>query len=133
MRLVHHHEGIVFLRQFADLVHRSHVSVHGEHSVSGDNPEPLGLSLLQTTLEIGHISIGITVSLRLAEPYAVDDGRMVQCIGNDGIFLSQKRFEDSSVGIEASGIEDGVFSMEILADRLFQLLVDVLCSADETY
>ena len=43
---VHHHEGVVLLSKVADLVHRSHISVHGEYAVRADDAEALSLSFL---------------------------------------------------------------------------------------
>ena len=130
---VDHNERIVFFGKVADLVHGSHVAVHGEYAVSYNDSESLCLGLLQTTLKISHVSICIAVSLGFAETYAVDDGCVVQCVRNDGIFVSQERFENTAVRIEAGRIKNGVFRMEIFADGILKLFVDVLCSADETY
>ena len=58
---------------------------------------------------------------------------MVEGIADDGIVLRQQGFEHTAVGIEASGIEDGVFRVEIFADGSLQLLVEVLASADEAH
>ena len=56
---------------------------------------------------------------------------MVEGIADDGILLREERFEHTAVSIEASSIEDGVFGLEIVADGSLELLVDVLCAADE--
>ena len=58
---------------------------------------------------------------------------MVQGIADDGILLGEQRFEHAAIGIEAGCIENGVFGLEIVADGLLQLLVNVLRAADETH
>ena len=58
---------------------------------------------------------------------------MVQGVRDDGVFLSEEGLEHTSIGVETSGIENGVFSLEVVGDGCFKLLVDVLRSADETY
>ena len=58
---------------------------------------------------------------------------MVQGIADDSILIGEQRLEHTAVGIEACGIENGIFRLEILRDGLLQLLVDVLRTTDETH
>lgn len=58
---------------------------------------------------------------------------MVQGVRDDGVFLGEEGLEHTAIGVETSGVENGVFSLEVVGDGCFQLLVDVLCSADEAY
>ena len=58
---------------------------------------------------------------------------MVERVGDNRIFFGQQRFEESSVGIKTSGIEDGIFRAEEIGDDAFQLFVRVLRTADKTY
>ena len=58
---------------------------------------------------------------------------MVEGIADDGVVLGEKGLKDTTVGVEACGIEDGIFSMEVFADGGLKLLVKVLASADEAY
>ena len=58
---------------------------------------------------------------------------MVEGIADDGVFLGEERFEHTAIGIEASGIENGVLRLEVVADGCLELLVDVLRAADEAY
>ena len=78
MGFVHHYKGVVFLCKVANLVNRGHVSVHREYSVGDDDAETLCLGFLKAALEIGHVRIGVAVSLCFAEPYAVYDGSVVE-------------------------------------------------------
>ena len=50
---VHHHKSVILLGKLTNLVHRSHVAVHREHAVSGDDAETAILGFLQATLEVG--------------------------------------------------------------------------------
>ena len=131
--LVHHYQCIVLLCQVTDLVHGSHVAVHREHTVGYDDAETLGLSLLKALLQFLHVGIGIAVALCLAQTYTVDNRSVVQCIGDDSVLVGQQRLEHTAVGIKASGIEDGVLGLEVLADLSLQHLVDVGCTADEAH
>ena len=129
--LVDHHHGVVFLCQFIDLVERADVAVHREHTVGDDKTETAALCILQLLLKVGHVGIGIAETLCLAETHAVDDGSMVQSIGDDGIIGTEQRLKHATVGVEASSIKDGVFRAEELSNLGFQLLVEVLATADE--
>ena len=129
--LVDHHEGVVFLGEVADLVQRGDVAVHGEDAVRRDDAEAAGLGFLELGLEVGHVGIGVAEALSLAQADAVDDGGVVQRVGDDGVLRREKRLEDTAVGVEAGGVEDGVIGVEILGDGLFQLAVAVLRAADE--
>ena len=124
---------MISLRPVVKPPHRRHVSVHREHAVGGDDTETLCLRFLQTTLQVGHIGVGIAVTFRLAQPDAVDDGGMIQRVGDDGILVGEQRLEQSAVGIETCRIKDGVFRVEIFGNRLFKLLVQVLRTADKAH
>ena len=133
MALVNHYEGVILLCQVADLVHRSDVSVHTEHSVSNDDAESLSLGLLETTLQVFHIGICVAVAYGFAETHTVNDGGVVERIGYDGVFRSEKGLEYTSVCIEAACIENGVIRMEIVSNSLFKLLMQILLATDEPY
>ena len=51
----------------------------------------------------------------------------------DGIAVGEQCFKKSAVCIKAGGVKDGILGFEELGNLLFQLLVDVLGAADETY
>ena len=125
------HEGVVFFGEVADLVHGSHVAVHREDAVGADDAEALCLGLFETAFEVGHVAVGITVALGFAEAHAVDDGGVVEGVADDGVVGCEERFEDAAVGVEAGGVENGVFGLEEVGDGGFELLVDVLRAADE--
>ena len=131
--LVHHHQGVIFLCQVADLVHRCYIAIHREDSIGGDDAITASLSLLKTTLQVCHVSILIAESLCLAESHAVDDRCMVQGIADDGILFGEKGLEESAVGIKAGCIEDCVFGLEVVADGSLQFFVHILCATDKSY
>ena len=58
---------------------------------------------------------------------------MVERIGDNRIFFRQQGFEESTVGIKTSRIEDGIFGAEEIRDDALQLFVRILRTADETY
>ena len=58
---------------------------------------------------------------------------MVERVRYDGVLFGEQRLEQTSVGIEACSIQDGVFGLEIIGNCGFKLFVHVLCSANESY
>ena len=78
MAFIYHHKGVVFFREVADLVHRSHVAVHGEHAVRHNDPVAAASRFLQLFLKVCHVCVGITEALGLAKTHAVNDGSMVE-------------------------------------------------------
>src|SRR6185369_11094538 len=62
---------------------------------------------------------------------AVDDRRVVERVGDDGVLLAEERLEEAAVRVEARRVEDRVLHAEELRDRVLELLVDVLRAADE--
>ena len=131
--LVNHNHSVVLLSQLVNLVQGADISVHREYAVCYDNAEAVLLGSFQLFLQVGHIGIGITVALSFAKADTVDDGSMVESIGDDGILVGQQGLENTTVGIETGGIQDGIFCAEELGNLLLQLLVEVLTAADEAY
>ena len=134
MAFIHHHQGIIALSEIANFANLSHIAVHRKDPIRYNDFEAvLGLnSLLQLHLQIFHIIVGIPITRCFAEAHAIDDGGMIQCVGNDRIFGAQQRLKNTPVGVKCCRIKDGVFGLVKFSDALFQPLVNVLCSADES-
>ena len=135
MAVVHHDQGAVLLGDVADLGQLGDVAVHAEDAVRDDELEagPGPLRRLELGLEIGHVAVLVAEALRLGEPDAVDEGGVVQLVGDDGVVLAHQGLEDGAVGVEAAGVELGVLHAEEFGQPGFQLGVDVLLPADEPH
>mmetsp|Transcript_65596 Transcript_65596/g.140220 ORF Transcript_65596/g.140220 Transcript_65596/m.140220 type:complete len:358 (+) Transcript_65596:63-1136(+) len=131
--LVYEDLGVILLGYGADLLQRGDVAVHGEDAVRDDHlvPDTLLDALLEDSLEVRHVEVVVAVTLSLAETDAIDDGGMVQGVGDHSILRPEACLKEPGVGIEARWEENGVLCAMELADRSFQLLVDVLRAADE--
>ena len=112
VRIVHHHHRVVLVGQIADLAQGRDVAVHGKHAVGGDQAEARALRGLQLRFQIRHVAVLVAKALGLAQPDAVDDGGVIQLVGNHGVFGAKQRFKQSAVGVEAGRIENGVFRAE---------------------
>ena len=124
-------ERAVPLGQRHDLAQRRHVTVHGEDPVGHDHPEagPGGVDELR--LQVAHVRVLVDQPLRLAQPDAVDDGGVVQPVGEDRVVGAEQRLEDAAVGVEAGRVEDRVLHPEEGGHAPLQLQVQGLGPADE--
>src|SRR6185437_393374 len=83
--------------------------------------------------QVLHRIVFVPETTRLAKPDPIDDGGMVQLIRDDSVLFSEQRFENSAVGIESRGIEDGIFHTEEGRQFPFELAMNILRSANEAY
>ena len=93
----------------------------------------LCLRFFEALFEFCHVTIGITITLCLAETYPVNNRSVIEGIANNGIFCTKERLKHTSVGIEASSIKNSVFGMEVLGNSTLELLVHVLRTTNETH
>ncbi len=119
----------------AHLVEAGDGAVHREHAVGEHELEAraVGGRLREAALQVGHVVVLVAVALRLAQADAVDDGRVVQLVADDGVVLAQQRLEEAAVRIEGSGVEDRVLGAEEARQPRLQRLVQVLRAADEAH
>ena len=69
-----------------------------------------------------HVPVPELQLLGLAKPDAVDDGRVVELVRDDDVIGSQQLLENSGVGVEAAGVQDGVLTAVELGDLALQIL-----------
>ncbi len=132
VRIVNHHHGVVTLGQIAYRRKIRNVAIHRKHAVRCDQPVTRRARLFQLRFEVVHIAVFIAIAFGFREPYAVDDARVVQFIGNDGILLVEQRFEKPAVRVEAGAIENRVLGAQEVRQPFFQFLVNGLRAADKT-
>ncbi len=68
----------------------------------------------------------VSSQLTLAQAYAINDGGVVELIGDDCVLWTQHGLKDTAVGVEARAVQDAVIHIVELGQRRFKLLVDVL-------
>ena len=68
----------------------------------------------------------VSVLLRLCQSYAINDASMVELIAEQSILLRGEYFKQTSVGIEAAGVEYGIVTVVELSYLCLQLSVYVL-------
>ena len=79
------------------------------------------------------IVVLVAVALRLTQSYSVDDARVVERVGDDGVVLFEQRFEHAAVGIETRREQNGVVGAQELAEASLEGAVGCLGATDETH
>ena len=93
VRIINHHQRAIFFGQITDRFEIGDRSVHRKATI-GRNQFYLGVaSLAQLRFQIGHVVMLVTKALRFAETDAVNDGSMIQFIGDHRILICQQGFE----------------------------------------
>lgn len=133
MAFVHHDHSVVAVGEVANLVEFGDAAVHGEDAVSGDQAAAGTCGGLKLGFEVGHVVVFIAKTLGFAEANTIDDGGVIELVGDDGIFGAEQGLEQAAVGIEGGGVEDGIFLAYEFGNFLLQLLVDILGAADEPH
>jgi hypothetical protein len=135
MGVVHHHQCVVLLGHRAQVTEGRDVAVHREHAVGDDEDAARtgGPRGRQLSVEVPQVAVRVAEPLRLRQPDAVDDRRVVQLVRDHGILVAEERLEDSAVGVEAGREEDRVLGPEPFGDlRLEGTMLDVR-PADEPH
>ena len=133
MGIVDHHHRVVAVSELANRHEIGDHTVHREHAVGGDQPVASVARLLQPLFQLRHVVVVIAKPSRLAEPYAVDDGRVVEGIADHAVLLVEDRLEEAAVRVEARRVEDRVLGAEEPADLALELAVHGLGAADEPH
>ena len=122
MGVVDHDEGVIFVGQLADGFQVGDFAVHGEDAIGGDKLETLLGGVLELFFQVGHVVVSVTEAGGFAEADAVDDTGVIQFVADNGVFGAEDGFKQTGIGIEAGGVEDGVFGAEELGNFLFESL-----------
>ena len=133
--IVDHDQCVVLFGQVAHSFEVCDDAVHAEYAVGDDQFEsrPRFVGGFELGFQVHHVVVVVPEAHGFAKPYSVDDGSVVEGVADDGVLGGEKRFENSSVGVEAGGVEDGVFGAVERRDARLEFFVDVLGSADESH
>ena len=103
-------------RDVADAIERGYVAVHAEDAVGHDQTAPCRSGVGELGVEAVEVDMLVDEPACLAGAHAVDDGRVVQAIGDDRVPLVQKGREHAQVGVEAGAEEHRVVGPEEVRD-----------------
>ena len=110
VRVIDHHDAIEFFGEAAQFGERRNVAVHGKHAV-GDQQFVAGpvFGFLAEALAIGDVPVLEHLDRGARKPAAVDDGCVIQFIGENQIVFAENRGDGSGVGREAGLKNDACF------------------------
>ena len=131
--LINEGEGSISLGELVDLIEGSDITIHGKNSISDDHSQATVLRILKHLLENLHIHVLVAESARLAESDTINDGGMIELIRNDRIFCRQTSFEKPGIRVESGRVQDRIVEFVERSDFTFELLMDVLRTADEPH
>ena len=133
MRVVDEHERVVRVGQVADLGERRDVAVHREDPVGHDDPSAGTGCRDELRLEVGQVAVLVAEPLRLREPDAVDDRRVVELVADDRVVGAEEHLEHAAVRVEARREEDRVVVAQERRHPALELEVQLLRAADEPH
>lgn len=131
MALVYKGKCSVALSQLVDLVKRSDVAIHREHTIGDNDTKTAVLGLLEHLLKNLHVEMLVAKTACLAKTDSVNNASMVQLVRDNGIFGGQRRLEEASIRVEATRVKDSIVELVEVSNFTFEFLVDVLRATDE--
>ena len=87
----------------------------------------------QARFQFNHVVVGVAEALRFTQAHTVNDRSVVQGVGDNGIFCAEQRLKQTTVGVEARGVQDRIFHPQEARQLFLKLLMAVLRSADKAY
>lgn len=134
VRIIHHRQHAVLLRDLAEPVERRDVAVHAEHAIGDEQAAAVvGQVLANLGLGIGHVAVLVDDDLRAAQPRAVDDAGVVEPVGEDDVLLADERADGRLVGDEAALQVERILHVLELGQPVFQLDVERLGARDAAH
>lgn len=135
MAIIDHDQGVVSRRQSGDAAEVGYVAVHGKDAVCHDEDLPGAATTrgFQLDLQVVEIVGPVSEPGGLAEAHPVDDGSVVQAVGDDRVGLVEQGLEHPAVGVEGRREEDRVLVSKVIRDRSLERLVQLVGPADEAH
>ena len=132
VRIVHHHAGIIFLRQRTYLRQFADVAAHGEYSVRDNQFACVLRDGLELPLQILHVRMAIAQYFRETQTAGIVDRSMVLAVIEDIVVLAADSGDDSEVGLEARRNGHTLFVPREFRQLFLQLQVQVQGTVQET-
>ena len=125
VRVVDHQRGVVLRGQRRQLAQRREVTVHAEHAVADDQPQPCrgGALVRQRRGEAGEIGMRDARVLRTGQATTVDQRGVVEFVGDQQIVAAQQRAQHAEVGRPAGGEQQHARPLHEVGELFFQLPV----------
>ena len=134
MSVVDHHDGAVAFGERSQFADRADIAIHGEDSI-GDDQLAAGfvLHFTKQLFAVSDILVAKDLDGRPRETCAVDDGGVVELVGEDEILLAENGADGACVSRKAGLEDDAGFHVLERGDLLFKLHVDAHGSGDRAH
>src|ERR1700690_620062 len=124
VRVVYHHDAIVFFGEIAERGERGDIAFHGKNTVGDEQLFAVPrFGFFQDALAIGYVLVLENFDGGFREAAAVNDGGVIQLVGNDQIVFAEQRGDGTCVGRKAGLKHDAGFRMFEARDLLFEIHV----------
>ena len=131
MGVVDHHDGAVFFGESGELVDGADVAIHRKDAVGDEEfAARLVLDFAEQLFGVGDVFVAEDFDLRAGEAGAVDDGGVIELVGDDEVFFAEDSGDGAGVGGESALEDDAGFDILEAGDFLLQLHVDFHGSGD---
>jgi hypothetical protein len=131
MGVVYHHDCAVFFCKRCELIDRADVTVHGEDSVSDQEPVAgLVLNFFEQLFGVSDVFVAEDFDLGFGETSAVDDAGVVELVREDEVVFTEDAGDGAGVGGEAGLKDDTGLDAFECGDLLFEFHVDVHRAGD---
>jgi len=131
MSVVHHHDAIIFFSEVTKGRQVGDVAVHRKYAVGDEELLAVPVfSFLQNALAIGRVFMLEDLDRRLGQAAAVNDGGVVELVGDDQIILAKDCGNSSGIGGEARLKYDAGFHFLESRDLLLEIHVHLHRAGD---
>ena len=122
MRVIHHHDAVVFLPKVAQLRQRRNIAVHRKNTVGNDQLLARKIRVLfEDALAVLHVLVLENLDRGSGKTRAIDDRSVIQLVGNNQIVFSQNCRHRSRVGRKSRLKHHAGFHLLERRDLLLQL------------
>jgi len=131
MGVINHHDAIVFFGEVAEFRERSDIAIHGEDAI-GDEEFVAGpvFRFLADAFAIGDVAMLEDFDGGFGKAAAIDDGGVVELVGDDQIVFAEDGGDGACIGGEAGLKDDAGFGVFEFCDLLLERHVDGHGSGD---
>ena len=137
VRVIDGEDRVILPGQRREIGQLGDVAFHREDAVGEDELATRSARGLELLLEIGHVGVLVDGRLalgdRLGEPSRIDDGRVIQLIGNDDVRLAQDGRAESLIGVPAADVAERRLAADESRERVLELAMYRERAADEAH
>src|SRR5687768_14759070 len=126
MAFINHYDSIILIGEVAYFVELRNGSIHRENGIGDDEAGTLVSMQLQLGFQVGEVIMLVPGAGTFSEPHSIDNGGVVELVGNDDVCLAQQGLKYAAVGVKTRHIQNGLLGAQKAAELFFKLFVNAL-------